>query len=90
MDNKTLDLYRKGATLSKFILEGRPTTMKRLSLLFEPSDETIQRLYDIPITKNYIDDYLRQHRQESSISSQLEGEISTATSGHLPDNPEVD
>ena len=26
--NKTLDLYPEGATLSKFVYEGRPTTMK--------------------------------------------------------------
>ena len=57
VDNDTLDLYREGVTLSKFIHEGRPTTTKRLSLLFEPSDETIRRLYDIPINKNYIDDH---------------------------------
>ena len=48
LDNETLDLYREGATLSKFILEGRPTTTKRLSLLFDPSDEIIRRLYGIP------------------------------------------
>ena len=57
VDNNTLDLYCEGATLSKLIHEGRPTTTKRLSLLFEPSDETIRRLYDIPINKNYIDDH---------------------------------
>ena len=28
MTNKTLDLYSEGATLSKFICEGRPTTTK--------------------------------------------------------------
>ena len=28
VDNETLDLYPEGATLSKFIYEGRPTTMK--------------------------------------------------------------
>ena len=28
MNNKTLDLYSEGVTLSKFIHEGRPTTMK--------------------------------------------------------------
>ena len=28
MNNETLDLYSEGATLSKFIHEGRPTTMK--------------------------------------------------------------
>ena len=55
--NDTLDLYREGVTLSKLIYEGRPSTTKRLSLLFEPSDETIRRLYGIPINKNYIDDH---------------------------------
>ena len=44
VDNETLDLYCEGATLSKFIHEGRPTTTKQLSLLFEQSDETIRRL----------------------------------------------
>ena len=57
MENKTLDLYREGATLSKFIREGRPTITKRLSLLFDPSDETIRRLYGIPSEENYIDDF---------------------------------
>ena len=28
VNNRTLDLYTEEATLSKFILEGRPTTMK--------------------------------------------------------------
>ena len=28
VNNETLDLYSEGATLSKFILEGRPTTTK--------------------------------------------------------------
>ena len=56
VENDTLDLYREGATLYKFIHEGRPTTTKRLSLLFEPSDETIRRLYGLPSNKNYIDD----------------------------------
>ena len=57
METETLDLYREGATLSKFIHEGRPTITKRLSLLFDPSDETIRRLYGIPSNKNYIDDH---------------------------------
>ena len=57
VDNKMLYLYCEEATLSKFIYEGRPTITKRLSLLFDPSDETIRRLYNIPIPKNYIDDY---------------------------------
>ena len=48
VENETLDLYREGATLYKFIYEGRPTTTKQLSLLFESSDETIRRLYGIP------------------------------------------
>ena len=48
VNNETLDLYREGATLYKFIDEGRPTTTKRLSLLFEPSDKTIRRLYGNP------------------------------------------
>ena len=51
MDNEALDLYREVATLSKFIHEGRPTTTKQLLLLFEPSDETIRRLYGIPAKK---------------------------------------
>ena len=51
LENVTLDLYREGATLCKFLHEGRPTTTKRLSLLFEPSDETIRRLYGITGTK---------------------------------------
>ena len=42
VDNVTLDLYCEGATLCKFIHEGRPTTTKRLSLLFESSDDTIR------------------------------------------------
>ena len=71
VDNDSLDLYREGATLYKFIHEGRPTTTKRHSLLFDPSDETIRRLYVIPSTKNYIDDQCSHDRQESSISSQL-------------------
>ena len=50
-NNETLDLYREGATLYKFIDEGRPTTTKRLSLLFEPSDKTIRRLYATPAKK---------------------------------------
>ena len=49
VNNETLDLYCEGATLYKFIDEGR------LLLLFKPSDETIQRLYGIPSNKNYID-----------------------------------
>ena len=69
--NKTLDLYREGATLSKFIHEGRPTTTKRLSLLFEPSDELIRRLYGIPGKEKYVSAYSCQDRQDSSISSQL-------------------
>ena len=52
VNNETQDLYHKRSTLSKFIHEGRPTTTKRLSLLFEPSDETIRRLYGIPGEKN--------------------------------------
>ena len=111
--NETLDLYPEGATLSKFIHEGRPTTTKptsvalpsltsystfyecsrgilcqpqdsphspltRLGVIIsyslhlerkitlpstsiispyiysEPSDETIRRLYGIPIEENYI------------------------------------
>ena len=55
MSHNTLDLYREGATLYKFIDEGRLTTTKRLSLLFEPSDETIRRLYGNPSCENYID-----------------------------------
>ena len=54
VDNEILDLYREGATLCKFIHEGRPTTTKRLSLLFEPSDETIRHLYGIPGKENYV------------------------------------
>ena len=57
VENETLDLYREGATMSKFIHEGRPTTMKRLSLLFEPSDETIRRLYGIPGKEKYVSAY---------------------------------
>ena len=67
MNNETLDLYREGATLSKFIHEGRPTTTKRLSLLFEQSDETIRRLYGISSNENSIDDHCGQERLESSI-----------------------
>ena len=37
---------------------------------FEPSDETIRRLYGYPSIENYISDPLEQDRQESSISSQ--------------------
>ena len=48
VENDTLDLYREGATLSKFIHEGKPTTTKRLSLLFNPSDEPIRQLYGLP------------------------------------------
>ena len=51
VSNETLDLYHEGATLYKFIDEGRPTTTKRLSLLFEPSDKLIRRLYGTPATK---------------------------------------
>ena len=40
------------------------------SAYFEPSDETIPRLYGIPCKENYISDHLSQDRQESSISSQ--------------------
>ena len=69
--NDTLDLYCEGAVLSKFIHEGRPTTTKRLSLLFESSDETIRRLYGIPSNENYLDDHCGHDRQDSSISSQL-------------------
>ena len=47
-EQRNLDLYREGATLYKFIDEGRPTTTKRLSLLFEPSDKPIRRLYGNP------------------------------------------
>ena len=54
MENETLDLYREGPKMSIFIHEGKPTTTKRLSLLFEPSDETIRRLYGIPGTENYV------------------------------------
>ena len=129
VNNETLDLYFEGATLSKFIHEGRPTTTKqtfvalpsltshstfykcsrsilckpqesphspltRLGVITsyslhlerkitspstsiispyvysEPSDETIRRLYGVPINKNYISDHGSQDRQESSISSQ--------------------
>ena len=45
--------------------------MKRLSLLFEPSDETIRRLYGIPGEEKYVNAYLSQDRQEASIASQL-------------------
>ena len=48
VDSVTLDLYCEGATLYNFINEGRPTTTKQLSLLFESSDETIWCLYGIP------------------------------------------
>ena len=57
VDNETLDLYRVGATLYKFNNEGRPTTTKQLSLLFQSSDETLWRLYGIPINENNIDVY---------------------------------
>ena len=57
MDNETIDLYREGATLSKFIHEGTPTTTERLSLLFEPSDEQIRRLYGIPGKEKYVSAY---------------------------------
>ena len=60
VDNKTLDLYCEGATMSQFIDEGRPTTTKRLSLFFEPSDEPIRRLYGIPGKDNYVYDNRRQ------------------------------
>ena len=72
VEKETLDLYCEGATLSKFIYnEVRPTITKRLSLLFDLSDEPIRRLYGIPSDQNYIDDHRRQDRQEASISSQL-------------------
>ena len=57
VDNETLDLYRKGAMVSNFIDEGRPTTTKRLSLLFKPSDEPIRRLYGIPGKEKYVSAY---------------------------------
>ena len=69
--NEPLELYREGATLYKFIHEGRPTITKRLSLLFDPSDEPIRRLYGIPSKENFIDDQGSQDRQASSISIQL-------------------
>ena len=43
--------------MSKFIHEGIPTTTKQLSLLFEPSDETIRRLYGIPGKEKYVSAY---------------------------------
>ena len=49
---KLIFIYCEGATLSKFIHEGRPTTTKRLSLLFKPSDEAIRHLYGIPGEEN--------------------------------------
>ena len=70
-DNKTRDFYCEEATLSKLIQEGRPTTTKRLSLLFEPSDETIRRRYGTPGEDKYVSAHWRQDRQECSISSQL-------------------
>ena len=69
--NQTLDLYREGATLFKFIHEGRLTTTKRLSLLFEASVEPIRRLYGIPGKEKFVRAYNRQYRQDSSISSHL-------------------
>ena len=37
LTNDTLDIYSEETTLSKFIHEGRPSTTKRLSLLFHLS-----------------------------------------------------
>ena len=52
VDNDTLDLYCERPTMYKCIHEGRPTTTKRLSLLFDPSDETIRHLYGLPGVEN--------------------------------------
>ena len=59
--NETLDLYREGAMLSKFIHEGRPTTTKRLSLLFEygaytasPVKKTTSAIIEVKIDKSLL------------------------------------
>ena len=57
MTNETLDLYPKEATLLKFIHEEHRQPQNRLSLLFEPSDKTLRRLYGIPSNENYISDH---------------------------------
>ena len=59
INNEPLDLYSEGVTLSKLIHEERLTSTKRLSLLFEPSDEPIRRLYGLPGEENYISDTLK-------------------------------